>query len=160
MQQATALPDDNAAAVASRAAKLNLDAASFDQGKLLYEKNCAVCHQLAGKGTLVGPQLDGVGKRGAERLCEDILDPSRNVDTAFRMSSLLLDDERVLTGLVREQPDTSLQVIGQDGKATVIAANTVERRRDSTKSLMPENFSEVLGDAELSALLKYLVAPR
>ena len=160
IQQAAALPDDKASVIASRTAKLNLNEASIDQGKLLYEKNCAVCHQLAGKGTLVGPQLDGVGKRGAERLCEDILDPSRNVDTAFRMSTLLLDDERVLTGLVREQPDSTLQVIGQDGKATVVAANTVERRRDSSKSLMPENFAEVLGDAELSALLKYLVAPR
>lgn len=160
VQQANELPDQNSTVVADRTAKLNLASASIEQGKLLYEKNCAVCHQLAGKGTLVGPQLDGVGKRGAERLCEDILDPSRNVDTAFRMSTLLLDDERVITGLVRERPDSSLQVIGQDGKATVVAAKSVERRRDSNKSLMPENFAEVLGEAELSALLKYLIAPQ
>lgn len=160
MQQAAELPDQNTAALAARLAKLNLNDASVEQGKLLFEKSCAICHQLAGKGTLVGPQLDGVGKRGIERLGEDILDPSRNVDTAFRMSTLLLDGDRVLTGLVREQADGSLQVVGQDGKATSIAANAVERRRDSTKSLMPENFAEVLGDAELSALLKYMIAPK
>ena len=160
IQEANALPDPNSSAIAARIAKLSLDAASAEQGKLLFEKNCAICHQLAGKGTLVGPQLDGVGKRGVERLCEDILDPSRNVDTAFRMSTLLLDDEQVLTGLVREQPDGTLQVVGQDGKATTIAANKVERRRDSSKSLMPENMAETLGDQELSALLKFLVAPR
>ncbi len=160
MQQASELPDQNTAALGARIAKLNLQEASADQGKLLFEKNCAVCHQLAGKGTLVGPQLDGVGKRGVERLGEDILDPSRNVDTAFRMSTLLLEGDRVVTGLVREQADGSLQVVGQDGKATTIAANTVERRRDSSKSLMPENFAEVLGDAELSALLKYMIAPK
>jgi len=160
MQQANELPDPNLSAIAARIAKLNLDSASTEQGNLLFEKNCAICHQLAGKGMLVGPQLDGVGKRGVERLCEDILDPSRNVDAAFRMSTLLLDDERVLTGLIREQPDGSLQVVGQDGKSTAIAANTVERRRDSAKSLMPENVTETLGDQELSALLRYLVAPR
>jgi len=160
IQQASELPDQNTAALPARLAKLNLNNASVDQGKLLFEKSCAVCHQLAGKGTLVGPQLDGVGKRGVERLGEDILDPSRNVDTAFRMSTLLLEGDRVVTGLVREQPDGSLQVVGQDGKATAIAAGTVERRRDSSKSLMPENFAEVLGDAELSALLKYMIAPR
>lgn len=159
MQQALELPAQNTAALADRLAKLNLNDASVDQGKLLYEKSCAVCHQLAGKGTLVGPQLDGVGKRGVERLAEDILDPSRNVDTAFRMSTLLLEGDRVVTGLVREQSDGSLQVVGQDGKPTVIAAGTVERRRDSSKSLMPENFAEVLGDTELSALLKYMIAP-
>ncbi len=160
IQEANALPDPNSSALAARIAKLNLDSASTVQGQLLFEKSCAICHQLAGKGTLVGPQLDGIGKRGVERLCEDILDPSRNVDTAFRMSTLLLDDERVLTGLVREQSDGSLQVVGQDGKSTTIAADTVARRRDSAKSLMPENVTETLGDQELSALLKYLVAPR
>ncbi|MDX1930212.1 MAG: c-type cytochrome [Pirellulaceae bacterium] len=160
IQQASELPDENSAAIAARVAKLNLNDASVEQGKLLFEKSCAVCHQLAGKGTLVGPQLDGVGKRGVERLGEDILDPSRNVDTAFRMSTLLLEGDRVVTGLIREQPDGSLQVVGQDGKATTIAANTVEQRRDSSKSLMPENFAEVLGDAELSALLKYMIAPK
>jgi putative heme-binding domain-containing protein len=160
MQQASELPDQNSAALADRLAKLNLNDASADQGKLLFEKSCAICHQLAGKGTLVGPQLDGVGKRGVERLGEDILDPSRNVDTAFRMSTLLLEGDRVVTGLVREQPDGSLQVVGQDGKVTPIAADVVERRRDSSKSLMPENFTEVLGDAELSALLKYMIAPK
>ncbi len=160
LQQASELPDQNSAAIAARIAKLNLADASVDQGKLLFEKSCAICHQLAGKGTLVGPQLDGIGKRGVERLGEDILDPSRNVDTAFRMSALLVDGDRIVTGLVREQADGSLQVIGQDGKATTIAANTIEQRRDSSKSLMPENFAEVLGDAELSALLKYMIAPK
>ena len=160
MQQASKLPDQSTVALAARLAKLNLSEASAEQGKLLFEKSCAACHQLAGKGTLVGPQLDGVGKRGIERLGEDILDPSRNVDTAFRMSTLLLDGDRVVTGLVREQTDGSLQVVGQDGKVTSIAASTVEQRRDSSKSLMPENFAEVLGDAELSALLKYMIAPK
>jgi putative heme-binding domain-containing protein len=160
LQQAAELPDQNTAIVAARLGKLNVNEASVEQGKLLFEKSCAVCHQLAGKGTLVGPQLDGVGKRGIERLGEDLLDPSRNVDTAFRMSTLLLEGDRVLTGLVREQPDGSLQVVGQDGKATIIASSSVERRRDSSKSLMPENFAELLSDAELSALLKYMIAPR
>ncbi len=154
--QAAALPDQNNALVASRIAKLNLSDASIEQGKLIFEKSCAVCHQLGGKGTLVGPQLDGAAKRGVERLCEDILDPSRNVDTAFRMSTLLLEGDRVLTGLVREQPDGTLQFVGQDGKATNISAESVELRRDSSKSLMPENLAEVLSDADLSALLKYL----
>lgn len=160
LQQASELPDQNIAALSQRMSRLNISEASTEQGKLLFEKNCVACHQLAGKGTLIGPQLDAVGKRGVERLAEDILDPSRNVDTAFRMSTLLLEGDRVVTGLVREQADGSLQVVGQDGKATVVAAETVERRRDSSKSLMPDNFAETLGDAELSSLLKYMIAPK
>src|SRR5581483_8462125 len=49
-------------------------------GKAVFEKHCAACHQIGGQGAKVGPQLDGIGNRGAERLLEDVLDPSRNVD--------------------------------------------------------------------------------
>src|SRR5262249_11506646 len=49
------------------------------QGAVVFEKSCAICHQLGGKGTKVGPQLDGIGVRGVDRLLEDIIDPNRNV---------------------------------------------------------------------------------
>src|SRR5262249_21676843 len=64
-----------------------------------FEKHCAVCHQLAGKGAKVGPQLDGVGVRGLERLLEDVIDPNRNVDQAFRTTVLATKDGRQVTGL-------------------------------------------------------------
>jgi putative heme-binding domain-containing protein len=157
-KQASALPDQNSQLVQDRLTRLQLDTASVEQGKLVFEKSCAICHQLGGKGTLIGPQLDGAGRRGAERLCEDVLDPHRNVDKAFRSSTLLLADDKVVTGLVREQADGSLQVIGQDGKAMVIPSSNVDQRRDSEKSLMPDNFAELLNDSDLAALLKYLTA--
>src|SRR5207247_1006000 len=62
------------------------------KGKLVFEKSCAACHQLGGKGAKVGPQLDGIGLRGADRLLEDILDPNRNVDQAFRATLIETDD--------------------------------------------------------------------
>src|SRR5262249_44197701 len=49
-------------------------------GAKVFEKSCAVCHQLGGKGARIGPQLDGIGSRGLDRLLEDLLDPNRNVD--------------------------------------------------------------------------------
>src|SRR5205807_2574676 len=40
-------------------------------GALVFKNNCANCHQLAGEGAKVGPQLDGIGVRGLDRLLED-----------------------------------------------------------------------------------------
>src|SRR5262249_19224719 len=59
-------------------------AADPAKGAEVFTKFCAACHQLQGKGAKVGPQLDGVGIRGLDRLLEDVLDPNRNVDQAFR----------------------------------------------------------------------------
>lgn len=158
IEKASQIADGKDQEIQARLARLNFTDASIETGRILFEKRCATCHQLAGKGVLIGPQLDGAGRRSYERLCEDVLDPNRNVDTAFRMSSLLLENDQVVTGLVKEQADGTLQLTGQDGKTTTIAPATVGQRRDSTKSLMPDNFGEVLSDDELAALLHYLVA--
>lgn len=55
-----------------------------DLGKAVFVKHCAVCHTIANEGAKIGPQLDGIGIRGLDRLLEDVLDPNRNVDMAFR----------------------------------------------------------------------------
>ena len=74
--------------------------ANVIKGKALFTKNCAACHRIGDEGGKVGPQLDGVGNRGLDRVMEDILTPSRNVDAAFRATTLTLLDGRVVTGLV------------------------------------------------------------
>src|SRR5262249_24103592 len=56
-------------------------------GFKVFEKSCANCHQIANKGAKIGPQLDGIGNRGLERVLEDVLDPNRNVDQAFRSTT-------------------------------------------------------------------------
>ena len=61
------------------------------RGATVFAKNCASCHQLEGQGARVGPQLDGVGLRGLDRVLEDTLDPNRNVDQAFRVTTLSLE---------------------------------------------------------------------
>ena len=60
------------------------------RGASVFEKNCGICHQLEGKGRRSGPQLDGIGSRGLDRLLEDMLDPNRNVDQSFRVTNLAL----------------------------------------------------------------------
>ena len=37
-------------------------------GAALFTKTCATCHQIGGKGKKVGPNLDGIGTRGLDRL--------------------------------------------------------------------------------------------
>jgi putative heme-binding domain-containing protein len=130
------------------------------RGAQVFEKNCATCHQLGGKGAKIGPQLDGVGIRGAERLLEDILDPSRNVDQAFRVTTLALDDGRVVTGLLLREEGEVLVLADSQGKEVRVDRAAVEERALVPLSLMPANLHEQVPEAEFYDLLRYLLESR
>ena len=75
-----------------------------------------ICHTLASKGAKVGPQLDGVGIRGLDRLLEDVLDPNRNVDQNFRLTILNLKDGRVVRGLLLREEGEVYVMADDKGK--------------------------------------------
>ena len=130
--------------------------ASAEGGEKVFSDTCAACHQFAGKGTVVGPQLDGIGARGVERLVEDLLDPNRNVDVAFRTSTWILNDGRVVAGLQRREEGGTIVVADSAGKEAAIAKGEVLNRSDSALSLMPENIAVDLTPQQFNDLLRYL----
>ncbi len=132
--------------------------ADVAKGAEIFTKTCALCHQIDGKGVVIGPQLDGVGGRGAERLVEDILDPNRNVDSAFRSSTFVLTDGEVMSGLFRREEGELLMVAESTGKEISIPKKQVKERRESESSLMPDNFAEVIPPADFNDLLGYLLS--
>lgn len=139
-----------------RVTELDWSMAQASEGKNLFEQHCAVCHQLAGVGKTIGPQLDGAIVRGVLRLGEDILDPNRNVDQAFRQTSLLLSNGSVVAGLAQDQPDGTVRLTTADGKTTRFGSEQIEDRRTSQQSFMPSNFAELLNDQQLGSLLLFL----
>jgi putative heme-binding domain-containing protein len=129
-------------------------------GRAIFEKNCMICHRLANKGPLIGPQLDGVGSRGLDRLLEDILDPNRNVDQAFRTTRLALDDGRTMSGLVLREEGQVIVLADNVGKEIRVTKGNVSERSVSQLSPMPADFVERVPEADFNNLLAYLLAQR
>ncbi len=132
-------------------------AASASRGQQLFIKHCQVCHKIGNQGSLIGPQLDGIGNRGAERLIEDVLAPNRNVDVAFRVTTIVMQDGKVYSGLIRREEGASLILADNKGKEITLPISQIEERKKSQASLMPENVEEILTEPEFYDLLAYLL---
>ena len=130
------------------------------EGSRLFVTHCAACHQIEGSGGLVGPQLNGIGQRGLERLCEDLLDPNRNVDRAFRTTVLVQKDGEVMSGLFRREEGELVVLAESTGKEISIPKKEIAERRESDTSLMPENFGELLSQEEFNHLMAFLLEKR
>jgi len=132
--------------------------ASATAGAEVFTRACAACHQIGGKGAIIGPQLDGIGGRGLERILEDILDPNRNVDVSFRAQVMVLKDGDVVSGLFRREEGELLVFADSTGKELTVPKNQITSRRDSETSLMPANFGDALPEQDFQDLLAYLLA--
>ncbi len=129
-------------------------------GAKVFEKHCAACHQLAGKGAKVGPQLDGIGIRGLDRLLEDVLDPNRNVDQAFRLTTLNLKSGQVVSGLLLKEEGEVYVLADAQGKEVRVPKKAVEERTLSPLSPMPANFADQVPEADFNHLMAFLLAQR
>jgi putative heme-binding domain-containing protein len=127
-------------------------------GAKVFETHCAACHQVGGKGATIGPQLDGVGARGVDRLLEDILDPSRNVDQTFRLTTLALADGRIVSGLLVKEEGAVLVLADSQGKEVRIPGDTVVERSVAPLSPMPANFAEQIPEGDFYRLIAYLLS--
>jgi putative heme-binding domain-containing protein len=130
------------------------------QGVTVFEKHCAICHQLGSKGAKIGPQLDGIGTRGLDRLMEDILDPNRNVDQTFRATNLALNNGQVLSGLLLREEGEVLVMADAQGKEIRVPRATVEERTTSPLSPMPANLVDQIAEKDFYSLLAYLLTRR
>jgi putative heme-binding domain-containing protein len=131
-----------------------------DLGATLFTKTCTACHQIAGKGKKVGPNLDGIGNRGLDRLVEDILAPNRNVDVAFRSSTIVTDEGKVLNGLVKRTEGARLILVNSKGEEISVATDSIDQQVLSNLSPMAANFGESLTPEQFRQLLAYLLSLR
>ncbi len=127
-----------------------------ERGKEVFIKQCSACHQIAGQGALVGPQLDGIGNRGFERIVEDVLDPNRNVDPNFYSTIFALADGRVVSGLLRRKDGANFVVADSKGKEIIIPEVEIEERKTTKLSPMPADFGSTIGESEFNDLIAYL----
>jgi putative heme-binding domain-containing protein len=133
---------------------------SLEHGAQVFQKHCAACHQVGGKGSLIGPQLDGIGNRGLERVLEDVLAPNQNVDVAFRATTFILADGRVLSGLVRREEGEVLIVADNKGEELKLPKSEVDEQAKTNLSLMPENVAEIVAEDDFHHLIGYLLSQR
>ncbi|MBX9791121.1 MAG: HEAT repeat domain-containing protein [Pirellulales bacterium] len=129
-------------------------------GRAIFTKNCAICHRLAGEGAKIGPELDGVGIRGIDRLLEDVLDPNRNVDQAFRSTQIVTTDGRVLAGLALRDEGNMLVLADNQGKEVRVPLDEIDDRQVNGLSPMPANVADIVTEEDFGHLLAFLLSQR
>jgi putative heme-binding domain-containing protein len=120
---------------------------------------CANCHQFAGRGGRIGPDLTHIGRQQSrERIIVSVLQPSRDMAPDYQPWTLLTSDGVAHVGL-------RLPKGGDDGKEEYADANghefelnseDIEVREPSEKSIMPDGLERMLSIGDLRDLVAFL----
>ena len=125
--------------------------------RMLREASCLTCHRIEGKGTAVGPELDGLaGRFSAEDLLASLLEPSREVPERFRDTEIRMRDGRLFVGKIVGGSDADVLLKETYGTREVvrIEREEIESQELSRTSPMPEGLLDVLEGEELLDLME------
>ncbi|GAA4470720.1 PVC-type heme-binding CxxCH protein [Novipirellula rosea] len=136
----------------------SLAAADLVNGRKVYAKTCASCHKLFGEGGGLAPELTGSQRANLDYLLDNILDPSAIVPANYRVTMLLLDDGRILQGVIAEENQLQLTLRTATDEV-VVPLESIEQRKGSSLSMMPEGMLEHLTASERRDLIAYLQSP-
>ena len=134
---------------------------SIENGKLVYEQaGCNRCHTIHGKGAKYGPDLTDIAKRfQGSKLLEQCVKPSAEIHKEYQTQQILLDDGRLLTGLVVEETDEQIRLVPnllKPDKFTTINKGSIEQRRAAEVSSMPAGLLDTFNIEEILDLVAFL----
>jgi putative heme-binding domain-containing protein len=143
--------------IAARVANYQPKRADLANGAKIFALHCAACHRYKEIGANIGPSLDGIGVRGAARLFEDILDPSRNIDPAFQRTTVRLKSGEEFVGMNLQASAEAVTLTEIGGKHLRLTASEVGATKTETVSVMPQAFEQLIAPEELGDLVAYLM---
>jgi len=104
----------------------------------------------------VGPDISDSRVKEPAQYLTDILDPNRAIDSDSFAYSAILNDGRVVTGLVAAETGASVTLRQPDGIETTLARSDIESLQSTGASLMPTGLERVIGVPEMADLVSFL----
>lgn len=123
------------------------------------QAKCSTCHRIGDRGGMIGPDLTAIGRIRRERdLLEAILFPSRSFAREYESYSVVLEDGRVFSGLIRNETAETLAVQQATGDPLVLRRDEIEAIVPSPISVMPQGLEANLSDEQLADLVAFLLS--
>jgi putative membrane-bound dehydrogenase-like protein len=127
-------------------------------GRLLFLRQCGICHRNQQAGAAVGPDLTGIGtKYDQTSLLDAIMNPDAALVFGYEPWLIELTDGTSLFGFILSENQKVLVVKDASGKQSTLPVRDVRKKTRQSKSLMPDPASLNLSGQDLADILSYLL---
>jgi putative membrane-bound dehydrogenase-like protein len=133
--------------------ELKSDAA---RGRAVFERNCATCHQVAGIGVSVAPDISDSREKTFEQLLTDIIQPNRAIDANYFSYSVTTVDGMIYTGVLAAETSTSVTLKQAEGKEITLRRAEIDEIRSDGVSFMPDGLEKNIPPQDMADLLGFI----
>ena len=130
-----------------------------DNGKLVFNKTCSICHQVGEVGTDFGPNLTEIGsKLSREAQYISIIHPDAGISFGFEGYRLDMKDGSTLGGIISSKTETDIDLKLPDGTVVSLKTSDVAAITPLENSMMPAGLQNTMAADELVDLVEYLMS--
>ena len=130
----------------------------LEQGKLMFQATCAICHPFHGGGQKVGPDLIGSGRSNLDALLANVIDPNQIIGNGYENMIASTKDGRTLAGRLVEDTPAHIKLLAAGGAEQIVPRDQLAKLENTHQSLMPAGFGQ-LPDEQFRNLVWYVLAP-
>ena len=128
-----------------------------EQGREVYERACAMCHQIGGEdGVAVGPDLESVRNNRPQQLIDNILIPNREIAAGYEQWRVELKDGETLQGTLVSETPGSITFRDATGRETTVSRDEIRTMESTNRSAMPEGLERQISVEEMADLIQFL----
>jgi putative heme-binding domain-containing protein len=136
---------------------------SADEGRKVFEANCASCHRFGNLGNdhgMASLNLSSSPLRSAKySLLEAVMFPNRKLAAEHETTVVTTTDGKTIPGLVLRETAQSVSLLTREGTETDIAKTQIKSRQEEKTSLMTEAMADAMNQTQWRNLLAFLTAP-
>lgn len=127
------------------------------KGKLIYQANCSMCHQVAGKsGRAFGPDLGTVFAWPPADILTNILDPNKSIALGFDLWTAKLNNGKTVQGIILSETPTAVTLTNAAGEVFNITREDIESMSALNMSAMPIDLEKKIDKKQMADLLAFL----
>ncbi|SHG50797.1 putative membrane-bound dehydrogenase domain-containing protein [Fodinibius roseus] len=128
-----------------------------ERGQEVFERSCAMCHQIDGEGGVnFGPDLASVRTRSPEELLVDILMPGEAIAAGYEQYRIERQDGSTLQGAIASETSQSVTLRDMGGQETTVPRSDIEQMEAVGGSVMPTGLERQISEEEMNDLIAYI----
>ena len=129
----------------------------IENGKVIYQQNCALCHQIRGKmGVSIGPDLGTVHNWSAVAIMANTLAPNLSISSGFDLWSVELNNGESLQGIIASETPGALTLRNTGAIDKTINRSDIKSLKALNMSIMPTGLEKQISQQQMADLLAFL----